>query len=71
VKSPLFGITLSSSGGQMPGFRVGSVRFWDSRTRWANIQERPGVYDWSVLDRLTGNPQRAGLPTTFVIGCTP
>jgi hypothetical protein len=71
IKPSLFGVTLSSSSGSMPAFQVGSVRFWDSRTRWANIQPQPDVYDWSILDRLTGAAQQAGLPATFVLGGTP
>jgi hypothetical protein len=71
IEPSLFGVTASSSSGSMPAFRVGSLRFWDSRTRWANLQPRPDEYDWSTLDRLVGAAQQAGLPATFVFGGTP
>lgn len=71
VSPTLFGVTASSSSGTMPAFRVGSLRFWDSRTRWASLQPDRGTFDWTVLDRLTGAAQTAGLPATFVLGGTP
>ncbi|TCO55870.1 glycosyl hydrolase family 39 [Actinocrispum wychmicini] len=71
VRSELFGVTMNSSTGTMPGFRVGSVRLWDSGTRWATIQPRRGEFDWSVLDRLVDGAVRAGLPPLFVLGGTP
>ncbi|MDN3354398.1 hypothetical protein [Actinomadura sp. DC4] len=55
----------------MPSFRVGAVRFWDSNTRWASIQPRRGVFDWSTLDRLVTGANHAGLPALFVLGGTP
>ncbi|WP_260478667.1 hypothetical protein [Kibdelosporangium aridum] len=67
----LFGVTASSSSGSMPAFRVGSLRFWDSRTRWASLQPQPDVYDWSILDRLVSGAHNAGLPATLVFGGTP
>lgn len=71
VAPELFGVTLSSATGEMPGFKVGSVRFWDSRTRWATLQPRSGEFDWSVLDRLVEAAHRAGLPALMVFGGTP
>ncbi|MCG5216143.1 helix-turn-helix domain-containing protein [Streptosporangium sp. KLBMP 9127] len=71
VQPARFGVTMNTNTGEMPSFRVGSVRFWDSQTRWANLEPRRGEYDWSVLDRLVNGAQRAGLPALFVIGGTP
>lgn len=71
VNPALFGVTASSSSGVMPAFRIGSLRFWDSRTRWASLQRQPGVYDWNILDRLVAGAQNAGLPATLVFGGTP
>jgi transcriptional regulator with XRE-family HTH domain len=71
VEPSLFGVTASSSSGSMPAFRVGSLRFWDSRTRWANLEPQPDVFDWSILDRLVGAAQQVGIPATFVFGGTP
>ena len=67
----LFGVTASSSSGSMPTFTVGSLRFWDSRTRWASLQPRPDEYDWTVLDRLVDGASKSDLPATLVFGGTP
>ncbi|MDT8914672.1 helix-turn-helix domain-containing protein [Amycolatopsis sp. PS_44_ISF1] len=67
----LFGVTVSSASGVMPSFQVGSLRFWDSRTRWANLQPRRDTYDWHVLDRLADGARKSGLPSTLVLGGTP
>ncbi|HEU5107576.1 MAG TPA: hypothetical protein VFT95_03285, partial [Micromonosporaceae bacterium] len=71
VPAEFFGVTTASSTGTMPSFAVGSVRFWDSRTRWANLQPRPGEYDWRILDRLVLGATEAGLPAVLTFGGTP
>jgi hypothetical protein len=71
VPSTLFGVTINSGTGAMPAFRVGAVRFWDSGTRWSEIQRQRGEFDWSVLDRLVSGAERVGLPPLFVFGGTP
>jgi hypothetical protein len=71
VPRTLFGVTLSASTGNTPDFDVGALRLWDSSTRWSSIQPGPGVYDWTVLDRVIGETGRAGLPVMFVLGGTP
>ncbi|WP_206797166.1 helix-turn-helix domain-containing protein [Amycolatopsis sp. MtRt-6] len=71
VAPELFGVTMNSATGTMPAFRVGSVRFWDSQTRWANLQPARDRFDWATLDRLVDGAEKAGLPTLFVLGGTP
>lgn len=71
VPNGMFGMTLNSSTGAMPTFQIDTVRLWDSRTRWSNIQPRRGVYDWSILDRLVTAANHAGLPVLFTMGGTP
>lgn len=71
VSPHFFGVTINSSTGAMPTFRVGAVRLWDSRTRWANLQPARGVFDWSILDRLVAGARSQGLPVLFTIGGTP
>ncbi|MER7467362.1 helix-turn-helix domain-containing protein [Streptomyces sp. NPDC097981] len=71
VPNGIFGMTLNSSTGAMPTFQIDTVRLWDSRTRWSNIQPRRGVYDWSILDRLVTAANQAGLPVVFTMGGTP
>lgn len=71
VPATLFGVTINSTTGAMPSFQVGSVRFWDSQTRWANLQPARDRYDWSTLDRLVGAAVAAGTPPLLVLGGTP
>jgi hypothetical protein len=71
VPASLFGVTMNSSTGAMPTFRVGSVRFWDSRTRWANLEPRRGAFDWSILDRLVDGAARSRVPALLTFGGTP
>ncbi|WP_442816368.1 helix-turn-helix domain-containing protein [Streptomyces sp. NBC_01233] len=71
VPNGLFGMTLNSSTGAMPTFQIDTVRLWDSRTRWSNIQPRRGEFDWSILDRLVAGANGAGLPVVFTMGGTP
>ena len=66
-----FGVTMNSNTGAMPGFRVGTVRFWDSRTRWADLEPAPGRFAWDALDRLVTGARSARLPALFVFGGTP
>jgi DNA-binding SARP family transcriptional activator len=63
-----FGVTLNSTSGAMPDFRVGAVRLWDCRCRWANVQPRRRSFDWSVLDRLVAGAERVDLPVTYTMG---
>ena len=71
VPPTLFGVTMNSISGAMPGFRVGAIRLWDSGTRWSEIQPQRGEFRWETLDRLVGGATKAGLPVLFVIGGTP
>lgn len=71
VPATLFGVTLNSSTGAMPAFRVGAVRLWDSTTKWSDIHPSRGEFDWSILDRLVNGARQAGLPVLFVMGGTP
>lgn len=66
-----FGVTMNSNTGTMPSFRVGSVRFWDSGTRWADLEPRRGQFDWATLDGMVAAARRAGKPVLFTIGGTP
>jgi len=55
----------------MPTFRVGSVRLWDSETRWSQVQPRRDVFDRTVLDRHVAAASAAGLPVVYTFGATP
>ncbi|WP_240979245.1 helix-turn-helix domain-containing protein [Streptomyces sp. HNM0574] len=71
VESAFFGMSLSDDQGRMPSFRVGSVRLWESGTRWSLLEPERGVYRWATLDRLVRAAERRGLPVLFTIGGTP
>ncbi|MFF2350884.1 BTAD domain-containing putative transcriptional regulator [Kitasatospora sp. NPDC058115] len=71
VAPELFGVTLNSSSGAMPSFRVGAVRLWDSRTRWTNVEPRRGEFDWEILDRLVAGAGEERLPVLYTMGGTP
>lgn len=71
VDPAFFGVTMNSDTGEMPAFRVGSLRLWDSGTKWSDIQPRRGAYRWATLDRLVAGAEDDGLETTFVLGGTP
>ncbi|MGN9843508.1 helix-turn-helix domain-containing protein [Nonomuraea sp. H19] len=71
IDPALFGVTMNSNSGAMPTFGVGALRFWDSETRWSQLEPARGRFDWSTLDRLLDGAERAGLPTLFVFGGTP
>ncbi|MFS8097964.1 helix-turn-helix domain-containing protein [Lentzea alba] len=65
------GVTANSNTGQMPSFDVGSVRLWNSRTRWQNLEPARGQYDWTTLDRLVDGARSKGLPVVLTFGGTP
>lgn len=71
VPADFFGLTLNTDTGSMPGFRTGSVRMWDSETRWGSVERRPHEYDWSTVDRTVANAERRGLPVLFTLSGTP
>jgi hypothetical protein len=71
VPPEFFGVTMQSSTGAVPSFQVGAMRFWDSRTRWANLQPRRGEFDRTILDRLVSGAERLSVPTMLTFGGTP
>jgi DNA-binding SARP family transcriptional activator len=71
VSPRFFGVTTASTSGTMPSFQVGTVRLWDSGTRWQNVEPQRGRFAWNTLDRLVGGARQAGLPVLFVFGGTP
>ncbi|MGH3314492.1 MAG: helix-turn-helix domain-containing protein [Streptomyces sp.] len=71
VDPEFFGQTLNTDTGEMPGFRTGAVRLWNSNTRWGGIERRRRHYDWTILDRMVKSAGRDGLPALFTFGGTP
>jgi helix-turn-helix protein len=70
--SPGFvGVTINSATGAMPTFPVGSVRLWDSKTRWQKLEPQRGRFDWRTLDKHLAGAEAANLPVVFVFGGAP
>ncbi|WP_261952868.1 hypothetical protein [Streptomyces nigrescens] len=70
VPRTAFGVGMNSNTGTMPSFRIGAVRFWNSGTRWTDLEPRRGTYDWTALDRLVAAAQRAHMDSLFTFGGT-
>jgi DNA-binding SARP family transcriptional activator len=68
VDPAFFGVTLNSTSGRMPDFRVGAVRLWDCACRWSNIQPHKEVFDWRTLDRFVAGARNAELPVLYTMG---
>lgn len=52
--------------------KFGSIRIWDNQVRWNQINTAPGVYDWTLLDRVVANAEAVGADEIlYVLGGTP
>ncbi|KAB8181875.1 hypothetical protein FH610_025860 [Microbispora catharanthi] len=71
VAAGFYGVTINSSSGAMPTFRVGGIRLWDSGTLWSLLEPARNKFDWTILDRLVGSAHRANLPVLYTFGGTP
>jgi transcriptional regulator with XRE-family HTH domain len=71
VPASFFGVTVNSRTGDLPTFRVGALRLWDSGTSWQRLQPERGVFEWTTLDRHVAAAGRAGLPVLLTFGATP
>lgn len=54
-----------------PTLPFGSVRFWDSTTRWADIAPKPGVWEFERLDTYVSNANIHKASALYVLGSTP
>ncbi len=54
-----------------PGRAVGSLRTWDAKVRWADIEAEPGRWDFSRLDRIVGGAQKRGIDVLIPLGMPP
>ncbi|MEV7012548.1 helix-turn-helix domain-containing protein [Streptosporangium sp. NPDC051022] len=71
VAAGFYGVTINSSSGAMPTFRIGGIRLWDSETLWSLLEPARNQFDWTALDRLVGSAHRANLPVLYTFGGTP
>lgn len=54
-----------------PAGLVGSVRLWDSSTRWADIEPAPDRFDFTRLDDQVAQARAQGANVLLVLGSTP
>ncbi|MEZ5117524.1 MAG: hypothetical protein R2737_14785 [Candidatus Nanopelagicales bacterium] len=69
-----FGLHVSgvNQGADWPTVRVGSLRLWDTSTGWAQVEKKPGEYDWTSLDAALAAAKKAGTKDILlVLGTTP
>lgn len=58
--------------GEWPDFEVRSLRLWDTRTAWLNLQPTSDGYDFSNLDAQLDNARARGVEhVTLVLAGTP
>jgi len=50
---------------------VGSIRLWDSSTRWADIEPAPGRFDFTRLDDAVAQARAQSANVVLVLGSTP
>ena len=74
VPAALFGMHVHELSEPVPqlGQKFGSIRLWDNGIRWDQINTAPGVYDWTLMDRVVANAEATGAQRImFVLGSTP
>jgi hypothetical protein len=70
VDKRLFGIH-DTDPGSWPLLSAGSLRLWDARVTWADLEPARGQWDWSRLDAIVTAAQQRGVEVTLVLGQTP
>jgi hypothetical protein len=53
--------------GVWPTIPVGSLRIWDKDTSWSRIETQPGVFDWTVLDRIVAKAEAEGVRDIMMV----
>jgi hypothetical protein len=53
--------------GEWPTIGFGSLRLWDNRTSWANIERSQGVFDWTALDTAVATSQAKGVNDILMV----
>ena len=68
VKDSLFGMHVyNAEFGEWPTIGFGSLRLWDNRTSWANIERSQGVFDWTALDTAVATSQAKGVNDILMV----
>lgn len=75
INSRLFGASDRSPGGStasgFPHGPVGSLRLWDSRVSWRDLETSPGVFSFGYLDSLVATARAHHAKPMLVLGQTP
>ena len=50
---------------------IGSLRLWDDKVKWGQINTAEGKYDWTLLDSYMSMAQSMNLNVLYTIGDTP
>lgn len=56
---------------EWPQLSFGTIRLWDSVTRWAEIAPRAGVWDFERLDTYVNRAVAHGATVLYTLGSTP
>ena len=56
---------------QWPTLRFGSVRLWDSGTRWADVAPKSGQWNFDRLDTYIGEANAHDASVLYTLGSTP
>lgn len=60
VPPQFMGLIITSSKNPYPTIPFGSLRMWDDKTNWAQIESHPGVFNFSVVDTRLATETLAG-----------
>lgn len=72
IPATLFGLHFRLDKIFWPGIPFGSLRLWDTDTRWQNMNPGRGVYNFTKLDRYLEAANRHGLRDVLLtLGSTP
>lgn len=55
----------------IPSLGQHGIRLQNARTEWRDLNPRPGVFDWRILDARVAQDHKLGLTTMLVLGGPP
>ena len=68
VNDSLFGMHVyNAEFGEWPTIGFGTLRLWDNRTSWANIERTQGVFDWTALDTAVATSKAKGVNDILMV----
>ena len=68
IPSSLFGMHVyNAEVGEWPTIGFGTLRLWDNKTSWANIERTQGVFDWTALDTAVATSKSHGVNDILMV----